>query len=136
MIPRNIRCVIRRLDQASSFQCNAKWVRAHNGTAGNERADALAELAASKDQIDTEFGPSEAQVRRTSGKQGLVFGVDLQRQFKGVRWVCWPVLFRYQGTRGAETCGSGKICLDPPFSPFIALFQNSRSIALGLFRSA
>ncbi|GBN87256.1 hypothetical protein AVEN_168436-1, partial [Araneus ventricosus] len=39
------------------------WVRAHNGTVGNERADALAKLAASKDQIDTEFCPSKAQVR-------------------------------------------------------------------------
>ncbi|GBM38009.1 hypothetical protein AVEN_141996-1 [Araneus ventricosus] len=40
-----------------------QWVRAHNGTVGNERADALSNLAASKDQIDTEFGPSKAQVR-------------------------------------------------------------------------
>ncbi|GBN73867.1 hypothetical protein AVEN_150656-1 [Araneus ventricosus] len=37
-------------------------VRTHNGTVGNERADALAKLAASKDQIDAEFGPSKAQV--------------------------------------------------------------------------
>ncbi|GBM99851.1 hypothetical protein AVEN_33737-1, partial [Araneus ventricosus] len=40
-----------------------QWVRTHNGTVRNERADALAKLAASKDQIDTEFGPSKAQVR-------------------------------------------------------------------------
>ncbi|GBM12316.1 hypothetical protein AVEN_88107-1, partial [Araneus ventricosus] len=36
---------------------------AHNGTVGNERADALAKPAAIKDQIDTEFGPSKTQVR-------------------------------------------------------------------------
>ncbi|GBM16808.1 hypothetical protein AVEN_9394-1 [Araneus ventricosus] len=29
-----------------------QWARAHNGTVGNERADALAKLAASKVQID------------------------------------------------------------------------------------
>ncbi|GBM62762.1 hypothetical protein AVEN_41494-1 [Araneus ventricosus] len=40
-----------------------QWIRAHNETLGNERADALAKLAASKDQIDTESGPSKAQVR-------------------------------------------------------------------------
>ncbi|GBL63492.1 hypothetical protein AVEN_48025-1 [Araneus ventricosus] len=40
-----------------------QWDRADNGTVGNERADAPSKLAASKDQIDTEFGPSKAQVR-------------------------------------------------------------------------
>ncbi|GBM60330.1 hypothetical protein AVEN_108116-1 [Araneus ventricosus] len=40
-----------------------QWVRAHNVTVGNERADALAKLDASKDQIDTKFGPSKAKVR-------------------------------------------------------------------------
>ncbi|GBL96429.1 hypothetical protein AVEN_43740-1 [Araneus ventricosus] len=45
--------------------------RAHNGSVGNERADTLAKLAASKDQIDAEFGPSKAQVRY----RGKVFSV-------------------------------------------------------------
>ncbi|GBM56688.1 hypothetical protein AVEN_98178-1 [Araneus ventricosus] len=40
-----------------------QWIRAHNGTVRNERADALAKLATSKEQIDTEFGPSKAKVR-------------------------------------------------------------------------
>ncbi|GBN24002.1 hypothetical protein AVEN_153269-1 [Araneus ventricosus] len=40
-----------------------QWIRVHNGTVGNERADTLAKLVASKDQIDIEFVPSKAQVR-------------------------------------------------------------------------
>ncbi|GBM98045.1 hypothetical protein AVEN_257978-1 [Araneus ventricosus] len=45
-----------------------QWVRAHIETVGNERADALAKLAASENQIDTEFGSSKAQDRYRGGK--------------------------------------------------------------------
>ncbi|GBM85897.1 hypothetical protein AVEN_144324-1 [Araneus ventricosus] len=61
------RIIIETKKKLKLTKIHFQWVRAHNGTVGNERADALAKLAASKDQIYTEFGPSEAQVRY-SGK--------------------------------------------------------------------
>ncbi|GBM89133.1 hypothetical protein AVEN_140458-1 [Araneus ventricosus] len=58
----NRRIIIEIKKKLKLTKMQFQWIRAHNETLGNERADALANLAACKDQIDTESGPSKAQV--------------------------------------------------------------------------
>ncbi|GBL95363.1 Putative protein in type-1 retrotransposable element R1DM [Araneus ventricosus] len=42
---------------------NLKWVKAHEGTRGNERADFLAKLAIDKDEIDICFGETKSEIK-------------------------------------------------------------------------
>ncbi|GBM87011.1 hypothetical protein AVEN_102397-1 [Araneus ventricosus] len=42
---------------------NLKWVKAHEGTRGNERADFLAKLAIDKEEIDICFGETKSEIK-------------------------------------------------------------------------
>ncbi|GBL74620.1 Putative protein in type-1 retrotransposable element R1DM [Araneus ventricosus] len=50
---------------------NFKWVRAHRGTAGNERADVLAKTACEKEIVDVFFDTTKAEIKFDSKRQAL-----------------------------------------------------------------
>ncbi|GBM64613.1 hypothetical protein AVEN_19357-1 [Araneus ventricosus] len=92
---REKRCFINNIKRkVASYngRINLKWVKAHEGTMGNERADFLAKLAIDKEEIDMYFGETKSenkllaknkmiqlwQNRRNSSKNG-----KLTRSFFG-----------------------------------------------------
>ncbi|GBM63835.1 hypothetical protein AVEN_193635-1 [Araneus ventricosus] len=50
---------------------NFKWVRAHRGTVGNERANVLAKTACEKEIVDAFFDTTKAEIKYESKRQAL-----------------------------------------------------------------
>ncbi|GBL96671.1 hypothetical protein AVEN_207828-1 [Araneus ventricosus] len=62
---------IKRKVIACQGNINFKWVRAHRGTVGNEREDALAKIACEKQTIDVFFDVTKAEIKYESKRKGL-----------------------------------------------------------------
>ncbi|GBM24927.1 Putative protein in type-1 retrotransposable element R1DM [Araneus ventricosus] len=70
---RNFINEIKKKGIAHQGTINFKWVRAHRGTVGNERADVLAKSACEKEIVDAFFDTTKAEIKYKSKRQALSF---------------------------------------------------------------